>query len=88
MSHNDENGTMLDRPEQIQMFALLQAAHRLSLEIKTGMKFRQSTLAAVQRAGITTKKTKKGALVDLIAVIQETNPNYVVSGTIQAALDK
>ena len=82
------DGTMLDRPEQIQMFALLQAAYRLSLEIRTGLKFRQSTLAAVQRAGITTKKTKKGALVDLIAVIQKANPNYVVSSTIAEALSK
>ena len=86
MSHSDENGTMLDTPEDIQMFAYLQAAYRLSLEIRTGLKFRQSTLAAVQRAGITTKRTKKGGLRDLIAFIQSVNPNYVVSGTIAEAL--
>lgn len=84
----DENGTMLDRPEQIQMFALLQSAHRLSLEINTGMKFRQSTLAAVQRAGITTKKTKKAALKDLVAAIIEANPNYVPGATMLRALGK
>lgn len=88
MSHSDENGTMLDQPEQIQMFALLQAAHRLSLEINTGMKFRQSTLAAVQRAGITTKKTKKAALKDLVAAIVEANPNFEPAGSMQRALDK
>lgn len=86
MSHSDENGTVLDTPEDIQMFGLLQAAHRLSLEINTGMKFRQSTLSALQRAGITTKKTKKAALNDLVGVIVAANPNYVPGATMLRAL--
>jgi hypothetical protein len=56
---------MLDTPAQINMFGLLQARGRLHMEIKTGMKFRQSTLAALQRNGLTTARSKWAALVDL-----------------------
>lgn len=79
---------ILDTPDQIQMFALLQSAYRLSLEINTGLKYRQSTLSALRRAGITDKRTKRGALLDLISVIQVLNPSYEISPTLQSALDK
>lgn len=59
------SGVMLDTPRGIQMFGLLQARSRLHLEIKTNLKFRQSTLAALQRSGITDKRSKWAALVDL-----------------------
>lgn len=60
---NDE-GFVLDKPSQIEMFGLLQARGRLHLEIK-GIRFRQSTLAALQRAGITKARTRAKALEDL-----------------------
>jgi hypothetical protein len=85
----DHDGPIiLDQPEQIQMFAYLQSLHRLALEINTGLKFRQSTLAAVQNAGITSKRTKKGALKDLLAFILEINPSYEPGETILRALGK
>lgn len=68
---SDESGaTVISTPEGIEMFGLLQARGRLHLEIK-GLKFRQSTLAALQRAGITSKRTRKGALTDLNAHIAQ-----------------
>jgi hypothetical protein len=33
----------------LEVLGLLQAQHRLALEIRTGMKFKQSTMAAVNR---------------------------------------
>lgn len=77
---------VLDTPEQINMFAILQATHRLALEINTGLKFRQSTLSALQHAGYTNKRTKKGALRDMVNVIKEMRPDYEPSGTIVRAL--
>lgn len=55
---------MLDRPEQIAMFGLLQARGRLHLEVR-GLGFRSSTLAALKRAGISDARTKWAALWDL-----------------------
>lgn len=78
--------TTIDTPEGIRMFGLLQIAHRLALEVNTGMGFRQSSLAAAKRAGLTTKSTKKGALRDVIGVIQEANPAYEPGDTIVRAL--
>ncbi len=70
MGHTYEDGTVvLDKPEEIKMFGLLQARARLHIEMNTGMGFRQSTLGALQRAGITDKRTKKGALADLNQLI-------------------
>lgn len=63
------NGFVIDTPDGIHMFALLQARGRLHIEMH-GLKFRQSTLAGLQRAGITTKRTRKGALADLNAEIE------------------
>lgn len=78
--------TVIDTPEGIQMFALLQVTHRLALEINTGLKFRQSSLAAVQRAGYTTKRTKKGALQDMVTLIQSMRADWEPSDTITRAL--
>lgn len=80
--------TVIDTPEGLHAFALLQTIHRLALEINTGLKFRQSTLAAVQRAGYTAKKTKKGALQDMVEAMQEFDPDWNPSPTVQRALEK
>jgi hypothetical protein len=79
---------VLDTPEQIQMFALLQAAYRLALEINSPLKFRQSTLAALQHAGITSKRTKKGALEDLVLKIKKehNDPNWEPKDSLARAL--
>lgn len=90
--------TVLDTPSQIQAFGLLQLIHRLALEINTSMKFRQSTLAVVQRLAfevdgtevpVTNKRTKKGALKDLVdAYVKYVDPNYEVKSTVAQALAK
>jgi hypothetical protein len=65
---NDNGDIILDTPDEINMFALLSMRGRLHLEIK-GIMFRQSTLKALQRQGITKARTRKGALADLNAHI-------------------
>lgn len=60
---------VVNTPEGITMYRLLAMRGRLHLELK-GLGFRQSTLAALQREGITSKRTKKGALADLNAHIE------------------
>lgn len=67
---SDDDTIILDTPEQIAMFGLLAMRGRLHIEINTGVKFRQSSLTALQQAGITSKRTKKGALADLNAHIE------------------
>lgn len=71
--------------------ALLQLAYRLAVEINSGMKFRQSTLAIVQRIEIngervTSARTKKAALADLVSKMQELNPSFEISSSLARAL--
>lgn len=60
-----ENETVvLDTPDGIAMYGFLQARGRLHLEM-SGLTFRQSTIAALQRAGITEARTRQKAHDDL-----------------------
>jgi hypothetical protein len=61
---------MLDTPEQIHMFGLLQARGRLKLELK-GIRFKQSTIAAINRAYGQNLRTRKQALAFLEKTIEE-----------------
>lgn len=58
---------ILDTPEQINMFHVMQLRSALGLEIKTGMKFsnRGSLIATAKRCGYTSKQTKRGVYIDL-----------------------
>lgn len=86
VENNDGNISL--QGEGMYVFALLQAAYRLSMEINNGMQFRQSTLAACQRAGLTVKSTKKGALADMVEHIRLYMPEDWEPGTvIQRALN-
>lgn len=86
----------LTTPAQMTAFGLLQLMYRLALECNTSLKFRQSTLAVVQRLAfevdgemvpITTKRTKKGALKDLVAAYTKyVDPNYEPSDVITKAI--
>lgn len=91
--------TIIDTPEGMLMVGLLQHAHRLALEINTGMGFRQSSLAILRRLDVTLdggatyrpvtiKGTKKGALKDLVKLIKEINPDYTESDSIAKAMAK
>jgi hypothetical protein len=64
-------GVMITGAENIAMVRLLAIRSGLGLEIRTGMKMSRgySPLAILQREGITTKKTKRGAWKDLDAYI-------------------
>lgn len=63
---------IIDTPEGMAHFAMAQCISRLRLETATSLKFRQSTLAAVQRAYGITSRTKKGALKELEALYEQT----------------
>ena len=82
-------GTMIDTPEGIEYARLATFAHALALEINTGMKLtRGSVLARAQASGYTSKRTKKGALSDIIAIQRQMFPNYEESASILRALQK
>jgi hypothetical protein len=67
---NVNNGFVLDTPEQINMFRLIQLKHALRLETKTGMKVGRGSLVKSAQGFGFKGRTKKAALVyidDLIA---------------------
>jgi len=85
---------MIEGPEGVGMVRLLAIAHSLALEINTGMKMSRglSPLAVAQRDGITSKRTKKGALRDVVAAIKQAHidqgrPAYEPSSVIVRAME-
>lgn len=69
-----ESATVVTGTKDINMFMLLAARGALGLEIRTGMvpsNRGPSLLSKLQAAGITAKRTKKGAWTDL--------DNYIVA---------
>lgn len=62
---------ILDTPEQIRMFGLLQIKYRLKLEVETGLKFRQSTLKAANYVLGTNYRRKAQALAAIIEYIEQ-----------------
>jgi hypothetical protein len=74
-------------PEGIAFYRLLTVAHGLALEINTGMKMtRQSVLAVAQRDGLTVKRTKKGALRDVVKALKAAQPDYAESASVARAM--
>jgi hypothetical protein len=71
MTVTQSEAIVLDKPEQIAMFHLLQIKHALRLEIRTGMKFsnKGSLITLANRCGYSTKRTKAGVLADIEALI-------------------
>jgi hypothetical protein len=61
---------VLDTPEQIEFFQLLAMRGRLQLEMK-GLRFRTSTLKAVNKKLGTNYKRKAQAVEALTAIIEE-----------------
>lgn len=79
--------TVVDTPSGLKMFGLLQARHRLHLEIGSGMSFRQSTVAALQRAGVTDSRNRWTALYDVNRAISAAGgPADTQSLALQRAL--
>lgn len=79
---------VVDTPEDIEMYRLLTIASGLALEINTGMAVssRFSLLATVQQQGLTSKRTKKGALKDVCAHIKKLNPAFVPNPRVAQAM--
>jgi hypothetical protein len=72
---SEENGVIvIEGPEQIAMFRLLQIKHALRLEIKTGMKLKGgSLLKLVNREYGQSFRTKKDALAFIEAIVDAIN---------------
>lgn len=70
--HQDEHGNVVATGNAVYLVHYLAVRSALMLEIRTGMKFsnRGSILTTLQRQGITTKRTKAGALKDLETFMQ------------------
>lgn len=87
MSQNET--IVIDTPDGIYMYRLLSIAHSLAFEIKTGMKMsRISALKVAKADGLTKASRKPAALRDVVAAIQERNPDYEPSGQILEAMTK
>lgn len=82
------SGFVIDTPEGIAIAGVLQITHRLALEINTGLKSRVNTLAVAQKMGFTTARTRKGALKDMVALLQSMRSDYIPSASIERALSK
>jgi hypothetical protein len=72
-----EDAVVIDTPEGIKAFALLQAYHRLRLEIRSGLVFKTSTLAAIKsQFPEVTARTKAKALVQYEEVLKREIPGW------------
>jgi len=82
--------TVIDTPEGMQYVRILTVAHALTLEINTGMKMSRgiSALKVAKRDGLTTHSRKPAALRDVVAVLQEINPDYVPDKRMEEAMLK
>lgn len=83
-----DGGFVLDTPSDIEMWVFTSRLFQLALEINTGMKAaRGSVLADCQRRGYTDKRTKKGALKQMVATCQEVRgSDWQIPATVAAAL--
>lgn len=63
---------ILDTPESIEQWVFSSRMFQLAIEINTGLKHRGSVLADCQRRGWTNKRTKRGALADLVVIAKAT----------------
>lgn len=75
--------------ESIAHFHVMRVISALSMEVSTGMKFsnRGSILTVAKNLGLTTKRTKKGALIDAVAWAEKNIPNYEVPARVKKALE-
>lgn len=75
--------------ESIAHFHVMQVISALAMEVSTGMKLsnRGSVLTVAKNLGLTTKRTKKGALKDAVAWAEENIPNYEAPARVKKALE-
>jgi len=68
---NQKPMVSIDTPDGLEHFKICQCIARLRLETSTGLKFKTSTLRAVQTYYGVTARTKKGALAELETLYKE-----------------
>jgi hypothetical protein len=68
---------------------VLTMAHALALEINTGMtNSHGSVLNAARAQGLTVKRTKRGALADIVKALKTMRADYAPGASITRALGK
>lgn len=73
----------------IDAFQVMRVAHALAIEINTGLKMSNGSvmLLAKEYCG-SSKRTKRGVLIDYIAWLKEVLPDYEPSASINQAMAK
>jgi hypothetical protein len=81
---------VVEGPEGMAYARKVTIVHGLALEINTGMKMSRgiSCLKVAQMDGHTVKRTKRGALLDMIEVMKKDYPDWVPSEPVTRALAK
>lgn len=67
----DDRIVIIEGPDAMEHFKLCQVISRLRIETSTGLGFKQSTLAAVQKYYGIKARTKKAALAELENLYEE-----------------
>lgn len=73
----------------IDVFQLIRVAHALSVEINTGLKMsRGSVMNLAKKYCGSSKRTKRGVLIDYVAYLNKVIPGWDVPMTIHEAMAK
>jgi len=81
-------GISITGEKDVLFFRHMTLARGLAMEITTGMKMSRgvSAVKIAQQDGLTTKRTKKGALQDVVNYLRETR-GYEPTGSVLKALN-
>lgn len=87
---SEQEGFVIDTPEGIQMFRVLQVMHGLALEINSGMRLtnRGSVMLMAKQMSGSPKRTKKGVLRDYVAWVQSFYPEFTPKENVTRAMSK
>lgn len=88
VERHEDGGFTVTGPD-IEILRRLTVASALALEVNTGMVLsRGSAMQAANKISGSTKRTKKGALKDLVAYLETTITGYQPSASVRRALEK
>ena len=88
MSATQPTAVAVTTPEGIAHIRLVAIAIGLAFKVNTGMEVtRVSALSTARNSGLTTKRTAKGALADVVAVIRSYDPEWT-KASVEEALAK
>lgn len=87
---SEQEGFIIDTPQGIEMFRVLQVLHGLAMEINTGMSVssRGSIMLLAREMCGTSKRTKKGVLRDYVKWVQSWHPTFEASDRVKKAMAK